>query len=124
MVESVIQIPNHLTTEQKRTLYTFYIAAAYSKLGKFQNAIHYLSEATNLESGFSPAWINKGIAFDSLKKYEEAIKCYDTALEIDPNSAKAYYNKGTARDILGEHKQAIECYDDAIKNEQNYARLG
>ena len=67
VVESLIQIPNQLTVEQKCSVYTFYIAAAYSKLGKYQNPNHYLTEATNLESRFSPAWINKGIAFDSLK---------------------------------------------------------
>ena len=120
LVESIIQIPSHFTVEQKSMLYTFYIAATYSKLGKLQNAIHYLTEAIRLKSSFSPAWINKGIAFHNLGKYEEARECYDKAFEIDPNSAKAYYNKALALDFLRKYEEAIKCYDKSIKNEPNY----
>jgi tetratricopeptide (TPR) repeat protein len=121
IIEAVFRMPEYLSDSKKVILYTFFISNAYSKLGKYQEALDTLSKANIITPDFAPAWINKGVLLSQLGKYEEATKCYDKAIELqqDNMSILAWDNKATMFSTLGRREDEIKCYDEIIKIDPN-----
>jgi tetratricopeptide (TPR) repeat protein len=86
-----------------------------------QLAVEVFSQAIALDSAFTFAYNNRGLAYRGLKQHQRAIADYDQALRLDPNHAVAYNNRGLAYAELGQHERAISDYDRALRLDPNAA---
>ncbi len=87
----------------------FYIGSTYYGLGKYEDALPYLTRTSELD----PLGVSKGY-FSSIltgdiymkeKKYQDAISCYEKALVIKPNSTAAQIKLEKARKSQEESEQ-------------------
>jgi len=83
--------------------------------GKYEEAIELYDKAIDIDSGFSKAWLSKGLALQNLGKKEEAIICYNKCIEINPRNSWPWNNKGSALIDLGKYDEAIIFLDKAIE---------
>jgi tetratricopeptide (TPR) repeat protein len=81
IIESVINIPGYLN-EKKASLYTYYIARAYSALDRHVEAIRSYEEAIRTKPDFAEAWYNKGISLRTLGEQKGADQCFIKAREL------------------------------------------
>jgi tetratricopeptide (TPR) repeat protein len=122
IVESIIiQLPDHLSKETKRSLYVLAMAAAYRRLGKFNDILDKCNKALEIDPKYGNAWNNKGWAIAVLGNDKEAIECYDKALEINPKNGDAWNNKGWSLSNLKKYEEAKECCKKAIEIGFGYA---
>ena len=78
-------------------------------------AIEYLNRAIRLDSDFSTAYNNLGLAYEQRGNYDRAIEYYQKALKIDlkklgsehPEVAIRYNNLGWAYQLRGDYDRAI-----------------
>ena len=84
-------------------------------LGRYEEAIHCLDKALELDPHLIPAWNNKGNSLNGMGRYEDAIRCFDQALESNPHNADAWTNKGASLGSLGRDEEAIRCLDKALE---------
>ncbi|XP_069483464.1 small glutamine-rich tetratricopeptide repeat-containing protein beta [Ambystoma mexicanum] len=61
-------------------------AAAYSKLGKYIEAIRDCETAISIEPSYSKAYGRMGLALTAMNKYEQAITSYQKALDLEPEN--------------------------------------
>lgn len=57
--------------------------SALLELGKPEEAIASLCQATRLDSGIFEGWYNLGLALMQVNRCEEAIRCFDRAIEME-----------------------------------------
>jgi tetratricopeptide (TPR) repeat protein len=81
IIESVINIPSYLN-EKKASLYTYYIAHAYSALDRHVEAIRSYEEAIRIKPDFAEAWYNKGISLRTVGEQKDADQCFAKAREL------------------------------------------
>jgi len=89
--------------------------ASLANLGRYEDAIHCLDKALELDPHYAGAWDNKGGCLELLGRHEEAIVCFEEALRLDPQRAGAWNHKGMSLDSLGRSERAILCYDKALE---------
>jgi tetratricopeptide (TPR) repeat protein len=79
-------------------------------LGKPEEAVQKLTEATKLFPNASDIRNNLGVALKKLGRIDDAIEQYNIALRLDPNYATAHCNLGVALMTKGDYDAAIEHY--------------
>ncbi|GAA4837283.1 tetratricopeptide repeat protein [Algivirga pacifica] len=81
-----------------------------SKLEKraFQEAARDFSEAIRLDSTFSEAYINRGVAYAELGNLEEALEDYQQALVLNDTSKDALFNRAIAYFEVGKYQKSLE----------------
>ena len=94
------------------SLTSLYLSQGNEFLGKsqFEKAISFYDKALKLDSEFTEAWNNKGLALYKQTLMESAIECYDKALELDPNFSDAWNNKGNCLQKMGFTDKASSCF--------------
>ena len=83
-------------------------------LGRYEEALHYLDQALELDPRHVGALSIKGSCLNHLGRYEEAISYCDEALAIQPLLAATWNNKGNSLNQLGNKEEAIRCFDKAL----------
>ena len=91
------------------------------QLGHHEEALVWISRATDASPRFAEAWSNKGAALDTLGRTEEALAACDRAIEINPNYADAWYNKGATLATLCRTEEALAACDRAIEISPEHA---
>ena len=79
-----------------------------------KKAYEHFTEALELKSDFTEAYINRGAVFRDVGKFDLAFKDFDTAIEIEPKSANMYYERGIYYAKKGEHEKALNDFKIAI----------
>jgi tetratricopeptide (TPR) repeat protein len=95
------------------------LGSAYSKIGRYQDAI----EAYNKAIGITPTaevYNNLGVAHTQLGQLQEAIENFGQAIKIKPDYAEAYNNIGAVYNHFGWHQKAVAVYREAIKFKGGY----
>lgn len=87
--------------------------------GEFQEALNYVTRATELNQNLAPAWVNRAWANLSLFKFEEALQCAERALKLNPNLDMAWNNAGAALMMLGRYSDAVERFKQALSFNPN-----
>lgn len=83
-------------------------------LGRWEDAIHCLDKAIDLNPQCADAWYNKGCYLGALGRLEEAIGCYGRALALDPQMAAAWFSKALAEERIGCEQEAAHSYRNYI----------
>lgn len=97
------------------------LGSAYSKLGKYQDAVNAHKQAICIKPDYAKAHNNLGVAYYNLGRYEDAIESYKQAILLEPDYADAYYNLGLAYCKLKRYQDAIEPCKKAIKIKPDFA---
>jgi len=89
--------------------------------GNHEQAIHYFTEAIDLNHKDAESYYGRGTAYSRKGQYEEAISDYTKAIEINSMDAKAYYNRGIACYKKDQYDQAISDFKKAFEINPNNA---
>jgi tetratricopeptide (TPR) repeat protein len=79
-------------------------------LQQYDEAIHYLSQASTVKPDAGELRVDLGAVFIAKDMYEEAIRHLHKGLELNPNSAEAYFNLGVAAFLQGNKPEAMKCW--------------
>lgn len=71
-----------------------------------EQAVQYLAQATQLQPGFTEAWLRRGQVLMLLGKPDEALECFETTCRLDPRQARGWeglvqVHKALQRDFAG-----------------------
>jgi len=95
------------------------IASLLHKLGKHEEALHYLDEALKICPRFIPALILKAEILLSLDKISKALLTIKKALDIRPDNPRALFLLGLIHLRIGEFDEAIEAFDKVLEKDCN-----
>ena len=79
--------------------------------GRFEDALHLVQQALELEPASIAALITYGNVLQALNRPLEALAVCDRILAIEPASALALYNRGNVLLELNRHAEALEQYE-------------
>jgi tetratricopeptide (TPR) repeat protein len=105
----------------------FHIGNAYYSLGEaepaerrsraiayYDSAVAAYQRATELDSTYSRAYVNMGLALDGAGKRREAVKVYERAIQVNPRDVLAYCHLGFLEHTLGDNDRAMQLYQQAL----------
>ena len=92
---------------------------AYSKLGKYKEAIKDFNYSLILDSSNSNVFYDRAIAETSLGDYENAMTDYTTAIQKDKNAAGAYNNRGLVKLFLVDYAGSVKDFSQAIAKDSS-----
>ena len=99
-----------------------FLAAVYIKRRKKRgDAEALLERATQVEPGFTRAWLDLGQVYLKRSKRMEAIEAFTQATVLEPGNAKAWARLATSRSSAGYPEQAAEAFRKAIALSPNIA---
>jgi tetratricopeptide (TPR) repeat protein len=99
----------------------FVEALKLQKTGDFTKAIELYNQAIEINSTYTKAYYNRGLAFYKSDDLEKAIQDYSTTILQDAQYVKPYVNRGVVFSKQGKHEYAISDYGKAIQLQQDYA---
>jgi protein O-mannosyl-transferase len=88
----------------------FVLGSADYSLGKYEDAIKYLTVATDKGLNDESTWNYLGGAYASTSNFEKARDCYEKALRVNPQSLNGYKNLGSAYGNLRQFDKALEVF--------------
>jgi serine/threonine protein kinase/Flp pilus assembly protein TadD len=98
-------------------------AFAYSKLGRYKDALADSSRAIELDPQYGEARKQRGIAYFSLGKPNEALADFSQAIQLDPRLVSAWTSRGAIFcDHLGQYDKAVADFSRAIELDPGYVR--
>jgi tetratricopeptide (TPR) repeat protein len=113
----------------------FFIGNAYYGLGAAQaperraaaqayydSAVTAYTRATEIDTAYSRAWVNKGLALDAGRKPDPARRAYQRAIDIDPQDVLAYCHLGALERAAGNTDAAVRLYQRALIIDPNSAQ--
>ena len=92
----------------------FVLGAADYSLGKYDDAIKYLTIATKKGLNDEGTWNYLGGAYSSTNDFEKARDCFEKALRVNPQSVYANKNLGIAYGNLHQLDKALEVFKRAL----------
>ena len=92
-------------------------------MNKNADAIKCFDDAIEINSKYSMAYNNKGVALNELNNYIEAIQSLDKSIELDENNSLAYKNKSISLNALKQYENAIEITKKAIESNPRLKEL-
>ena len=101
-------------TQQKRQF--FLRANEAIAIGEYQEAIRFYNEALELDTTFSEAYNNRGIAYFELGQFERAVEDYTKAIATQPEYTDAYYNRANAFYEMKEYEKSKQDLNWAQKS--------
>ncbi len=101
-------IPNHYES-------IYLLGMANYHMGNTQEALSFLSKATNSNKAV-PDWLsNYGVILNEQKRHDEAVKAFDKALKLDPKNAMVHWNKCYTLWLAGRYEEAEKAGRKAVK---------
>jgi tetratricopeptide (TPR) repeat protein len=96
---------------------------AYLKNGEYDEAIESFSQALELDTENTDAYMGSGKAHFAKKEYQGAIKDFETVISIRPRDVDAYYGLGVAYAAIDNYDGAIENLTKAIRYDPTLADI-
>jgi len=87
--------------------------------GKFKEAIAEFDRAIQIDSNYTPAYNNRGLAYYKLQQSQLAIQDFGEAIRLDSNFAIAYDNRGLVYIQIGQYQRAVQDFTEAIRIDSN-----
>jgi type IV pilus biogenesis/stability protein PilW len=85
----------------------------YFKLGDYEQAVYYYTEALEIAPNFPMAHHGLGQVYMAMGKYDEAVKTLEKAVEKAPNEARICLDLGRAYKKVHENNKAYETFKKA-----------
>ena len=96
-------------------------AEAYHNLGRTQQELESLIEATTRFPSFAEPYYLRGGIYRNEGQFERSIEQFDKAIGLNPVDAQYWYVRGETYHELGRHKEAIEDLDQAVSLDPQHA---
>lgn len=93
---------------------SFYLGNAHLGLDRPDSAVAYYREAVALDSVYTKAHVNLGIALERLNRFDDAKSHYMRAIEIDSSDVLAHCHLGHYYHVRGEIGVAVDHYRRAL----------
>lgn len=90
------------------------------QLGRFDEAIHCLTQATQLAPECADGFYNLGVALRALRRHDEARQAFERAVQLNPHWATALYNLGNCYRDAKRSDDAIRCYEAALRSRPDF----
>ncbi len=100
--------------EPQKPVFLYEIAQTFIKIGRFDIAQQYLSQAYNLDSKNLKVILDLAYCYDKNNEPEKSIEFYNKYLKYNPFSKLAWHNIGLVYNKQGQFKKAIEAFDFAL----------
>eukprot|EP01138_Halocafeteria_seosinensis_P014076 gb/GECG01014374.1/.p1 GENE.gb/GECG01014374.1/~~gb/GECG01014374.1/.p1 ORF type:complete len:413 (+),score=30.12 gb/GECG01014374.1/:1-1239(+) len=81
------------------------------KTGEFSEAIHYYTQAIELDDNNAVYFSNRAAAYLHMKQYDKALDDANRAITIDSDYIRSYGRKGDALYYLGRYNDAVHAYE-------------
>ena len=85
------------------------------------DAVNTYAVSIRNDARFTPAYVNRGLAYLMLNEPEKAIGDFDQAVRLDPHNAANYFKRGVALGRAGKWRLAIDSYSEALRLNPKYA---
>ena len=89
-------------------------------LGRYEEALHAIDKALDINPWNEVAWVNKGNAFTRMGQLLDALRCFNAAIKVNPIYEVAWNNKGNALARLRKYEEALRCYERALAIDPGY----
>jgi serine/threonine protein kinase/tetratricopeptide (TPR) repeat protein len=89
-------------------------STAYSKLGRYEEAVADSSKAIELDPQHALAWNSRGVGYQKLGQPGKALNDFSRAVELDPKHAPAWNNRGVAHFQLSQLDKAFDDFSTAL----------
>jgi tetratricopeptide (TPR) repeat protein len=99
----------------------FWKGLAKAKQNEWLDAINSYGEALRTDARFTPAYVNRGLAYLVINEPKKAIDDFDQAIRLDPKNAETYFKRGVAQGRDGRWQDAIDSYTQALRLNPKYA---
>ncbi len=120
IVESIVSIPEYVSTNTKSNLYLFSIGLTYRILQMYPQMMDYYNKALLMSPNNILVLNANAVSLGFLKRYDEALICCNKSLKMDPNNISAWTNKGLILNGLKKYDEALECWKKAIEIDDGY----
>jgi len=99
----------------------FWKGIVLAKQRKYRDAVTAYSNALRINSGYTQARNNRGLAYLALDEVDFAVADFDEVIRLEPDNASAYYKRGIALARRGDLPEAVDSYSDAIRLDEKLA---
>ena len=86
-------------------------------------SIEHLSQAVELDPGFTLAYKSRGAAYLRLDKAEQAIADFNIVIGMDSTNARAYHLRGLAHEKTGQNDKALDDFNRALELKGDYGAV-
>jgi len=122
-IEEAQKIYLNLIKTNKNSIIFFLLGTTYLQQKKFAEAIKHLKISIKLDSNYSHAYNNLGIALAETNNFLEAKNNYDKAISLDKGYIDAYLNRGISLNKLKRYSEAIINFNLVIKAKPHNAKV-
>ncbi|MCI0451245.1 MAG: tetratricopeptide repeat protein [Candidatus Latescibacteria bacterium] len=91
-------------------------------LAYYDSAVTAYARAVEIDSAYSKAYVNMGLAYDAATKRADARRVLRKAIEVNPNDVLAYCHLGQIEQGYGDYAEAIRLYQKALVIDPNSAQ--
>jgi tetratricopeptide (TPR) repeat protein len=93
-----------------------------AKLGNYYEAVRAYGQAIAESDRYTPAYVNRGLAYMMVGDYTKALNDFNDAIRIEPTESDHYFKRGMVYERLGKNQEAADSFTTAIKfNDKNGA---
>jgi tetratricopeptide (TPR) repeat protein len=102
----------------------FQLGNTFFSMEELDSAVVYYARALEVDTTFSKAWVNMGLAYDSMRprQRDAAQRAFEEALEINPRDVLAMCHLGFMHFSRGATSKAMDLYTKAIAIDPNSAQ--
>lgn len=90
------------------------LGAIYGRRGNYDSAFYYLDKSLQIDSTFTAALLNRGLANEMIGKWEAAIKDFKSYLRYLPEDETVHSDIGVCYQNLGRFQESLPWFDAAI----------
>ncbi len=88
----------------------------------YDSAVVAYQRAVDLDSTYSKAYVNMGLAYDAQSRRADARRVLRKAIEVNPNDVLAYCHLGLVEQSFGNYGDAVKLYEQALAIDPNSAQ--
>jgi Flp pilus assembly protein TadD len=113
--DAAFAILNRHLQAEPRDWYALYMSGvALRALGRVDEAVARLTQATSVKSDEAPVHLALGIALQLSGRLNEAVRSLSVAIQLNPDLYEAYNSLGITYKKLGHHKDALDTYEQGV----------
>jgi tetratricopeptide (TPR) repeat protein len=88
----------------------------------YDSAVTEYTRAIAIDSTYSKAYVNMGLAYDAAGKRNEARRAFRDAIKINPKDVLAHCHLGLLEASYGDYNEAMRLYQQALQLDPNSAQ--
>jgi len=100
----------------------FLMGNAFYSLEQIDSSIFHLDMATKIDTAYSKAWVNLGIAYETGHRSRDARAAFQRAIEVNPEDVLAHCHLGFNYFEAGDVDRAVKLYVRALEIDENSAQ--